>query len=208
MKKKNLHRVFIHELGHYVAHELNYELYGFGEIGAIEFVEHNLPNGIDYEGKTIPKIEIGQSQNDKLINLPEKIAELVYGCYFQSIFTEMPLKICLDIYNESANGYIDAQNIASGLKQFFINKQRVVLYPFLHEEYFDELKTKTNIFKSLFEVNHLDYIIKTDFGYKTDLTKLQKLTAEFRAEHKSDFKDFVERIKEIIDWKKTCNNYV
>ena len=209
MKRTNLHRVFIHELGHYIAQELNHELYdGQGRIGSIEFEEVELPYGVDYIGKTNPEILEGQSKKDKLVNLPEKIAVLVYGCYFQSLFMKTTLKFCLDLTNQSANGFDDAQYIAGGLYQFCINEKRRQLYPFLHEEYFNEIKQNRGNFDTLFEINYLDFLEKADFGYRTDLSKLYEYTTEFRAEHKSDFNDFVNRIKIIIDWKKTCGNNV
>ncbi|HET8884718.1 MAG TPA: hypothetical protein VFM70_00015, partial [Salinimicrobium sp.] len=149
MKKDDLEIVFFHELGHFIAQELNYEIYGLGKVESIKFVKYEFANEIRYQGQTIPVVPANASRNDKLINLPEKIAELIYGCYFQAIFTGEPLKSCFDIYNENSKGYYDAKDIAGGLYQFNIEKERKILYPYLREEYFGKLKNKKTDFTLL-----------------------------------------------------------
>ncbi|TJY35889.1 hypothetical protein [Pontimicrobium aquaticum] len=198
----DLEIVFFHELGHYIAHELNYELYGIGKVESIDFIEYQLPNGLQYQGKTIPLVSDGDNRDKELTNLPEKIAELVYGCYFQTLYTKLPFKSCFDFHNDQSKGYIDAKCLVGALMQFRINRERIILYPYLNEEYFDELTKRESEFNSVFRINYEDCINKTDSGYVADLHKLYELTTDFRKLHKPTFQKFVERIKEIINWEK------
>lgn len=195
-----LKKVFIHEMGHYVAQELNHELYGIGRVSSIEFIRETSGEKIDYIGKTVSEKGISVNDDNKLINLPERIAELVYGCYFQSIYLDFTLEHCLDINNKSANGHKDAWDIASGLKQFNVKNERQALYSFLHKEYFDDLKNYKSDLKSLFQFDVKEFLLATENGFTTDLNKVYKITSNFRKLHKEDFKGFVEKIKEIIKW--------
>ena len=56
MYTENLHRVFFHEIGHYVARELNFEYFQNGNgVEKIFIKTHKInPNYIEYEGGTIP----------------------------------------------------------------------------------------------------------------------------------------------------------
>lgn len=204
MEHSNLKVVFFHELGHFIAHELNYEFSGFGKVEMVKFITLN---NIHYEGQTIPFLKKNQTRNDKVVNLPEKIAELIYGCYFQSIYTNLPLKFCLDTENKSSSGYLDAKYIESSLFDFKIMRERQSLYPYLHIKYYEQLKS-SSLFKELFSVNCLDFLEPTDFGYTANILKLEKLTENFRGSHKNDFNEFIFTIKDIINWRKTCGNNV
>lgn len=162
MEINELHIVFIHEVGHYIAHSLNFELYGLGEIDSIKLIEHLRENKTLYKGKTIPKIPENISKNIKCIHLTEKIAELIYGCYFQSLFTKRPLTECFDCLNPSAKGFHDALDLNGGLAQFGISiEKKKLLFPFIQKEYFEKLKMDDYV-NQIFNISLKDCLIKTN----------------------------------------------
>src|SRR5690606_11943361 len=119
--KTPLEIVFFHEVGHYVAQQLNYKIFHTGEVHQI-IIERVFPNGTeDYMGQTISKIPDGESPETPLKNLPEKIAEMIYGCYFQSLFLKEDLDKCFDYKNPTCRGSRDVSYLSSELASFGIN---------------------------------------------------------------------------------------
>lgn len=197
--KTNLEIVFFHEIGHYIAHQLVFKHFGIGEIDKIVLIEKRADGFINYEGQTIPKIPHGKSKSTPLINLPENIAELVYGCYFQSIFLNQKFEVCFDYKNKSAKGYKDYHDVISGLILFKIDgEKRKILYPYLKIEYFNSFKKNKNDFEFLFKFNPLDFLKETEDGFEVELGKLNNSLIGFIEKHSSYFIEFVEKIRKIL----------
>jgi hypothetical protein len=200
--KTSLEIVFFHEIGHFISHQLNYKHFGIGEVDKIILIEKRPHGVVEYEGQTISKVPNGKTNLEPILNLPEKIAELIYGCYFQSIFLNKELDICFDYRNKSARGYRDSQNLIGGLSQFNIDEnKRRKLYPYLKEKYFNELKKHTYEFELLFKLNPMDFLKENENGFEVELKKLDNSLTEFMEKHSTDFIEFVENIREILNKK-------
>lgn len=199
-------RVFIHELGHFIANTINFEQFGIYEIEKIRLTKHFVDESIDYMGETIKKVPAGLAIDLPVQNLPQKIAGLIYGCYFQSIHLNKELKLCFDYSNQDANGNKDMHQVISGLSLYQISvEKRKKLYPFMEVEYFNVLR-KTDIFDFLFQLKPENYFIEiSDIETHVDLVKLKDATKEFISRHTSTYLGFIEEIELILDWENIRN---
>lgn len=201
-------RVFIHELGHFIAGKINRDNFGLSGVAKIKLTKHQTKFDEDFIGETIYKVPTGESEVKVLENLPQKIANLVYGCYFQSIYLKTELKKCLDWDNPNANGKIDMNDIISAVTMFDISSEkRSILYPYLEKDYFEQLRSKKKEFISLFNLNPEDFYTEIN-DYETDinLMKLDKATKEFINSHTKTYLNFILKIEEILDWENISKN--
>ncbi|SRX75010.1 hypothetical protein [Aequorivita antarctica] len=200
--KTNLEIVFFHEVGHLVAQQLNSKLFGTGEVEEILLIEYNISGVQNFLGKTISKVPQGKSQNTPLINLPEKIAELIYGCYFQSLYLNQELNKCFDCYNQFVKGKQDCDDLVAALTMFKVPiETRKRLYPYLLVEYFEFLQSHKNDFKEVLQENPKNFLFFTTDGYRVDIGELQIKLQKFFIDHEKTYKNFVQEIKRILDWK-------
>ncbi len=94
-------RVFIHELGHYVADTINHQLYGMRSVKGIEI--YKSPSlTTDYEGETKITSEGVRPFKPTQRMLPAYFAALAYGCIFESAYLDMPdMLFCMDNHGRS-----------------------------------------------------------------------------------------------------------
>jgi hypothetical protein len=199
----NLKRTFFHELGHLFADSTNFKYFGFHKVEKIEFEAKNTDNGIDYEGRTIPIVPEGYDEaKDRLKNLPEKIASLVYGCYFQSIFLNTNFAQCFNYRDNRSNGFLDVTHLHSALGLFRVPDDiRNNLYNCLYHTYPDSLP-QLNM-HNLFEKTEVeDLIIEKDALIEMDLDKTTERFRDFFNSHEALYLDFIANIKSILDWDK------
>lgn len=64
LRKKN--RVFFHELGHFVANQINHREHGLSPVEKIKIIRHVLNNTIDYTGETAYKRPNGEKNSNPL----------------------------------------------------------------------------------------------------------------------------------------------
>ncbi len=201
--KKIKHRVFFHEVGHFVASEINHSHFGLSTVEKIILTKHELGNSINYSGQTIFIVPEGEQKDKPLVNLPQKLANLIYGCYFQSLFLDTELKLCFDFSNPDANGKIDYNQTFAALTQFKTPvKQRVEFFPYIEQQYFNELKTPKADFNKIFQLNPEDYFIEIN-NYKTEvnLKKLRVDISGFLKIHQNTYLGFISEINRILEWK-------
>src|SRR4051812_19744682 len=94
-------RVFYHELGHFVAHQLNFAYYKGNGICEIKIYPCH-QNIEEYCGHTKPIEPEGYDEKDKkpppAERLAEYLARTVYGCMFQAYYEKSELVNCFKKY--------------------------------------------------------------------------------------------------------------
>ncbi len=190
----DLKRVFYHELGHFVAHELNRTYYsglGTKSISIFPFPpnpelylgEAKMNLSLDEKGKKAPSLE----------QLAAYLASSSYGCIFQSYYLKTSLKECFDL-----NGGDDIQKwfgslLANGLD--WLNSDIAAC----EREYFELLKTNNEL-DAFMQLNPNDYLTETaDKIYAVDIAKLQKDSSPLIEKHYLLYKTLIEKYNQIIE---------
>lgn len=199
MNNKNFKRVFVHELGHLVAHILNKEHFEGTGVESIKLERKKINGGYDYVGITKPLKPEGYIDDKKVINLPEYIASIVYGCLFQSLYLTQRFTDCFYCVDSNKNGYCDAQSFIGALAQFGVSTDtRLILYNYI-QEYFNTLVRSE--FELVFKLESKNYIIEEKQNeYLFDVVVIEKDLSDFLSLHKDNYIEFMNRIKEILNW--------
>lgn len=205
-KNKNLETVFFHELGHFVANKLINELYNIFEIEEVLLIQ-KYTNEVDYEGQTKRKIPLGKAATP-LINMPERLCCLIYGCYFQSIYLNTDLDMCFNqrSYYKGCQDYLD---FAECLRMFKIeNKTKRELLEYLTVEYYGNLKAGDSLSKALFEIDPRKYLKQIQGGYEFDIIKLENNIQSYLEQHRPTFAHCISRIKSILNWEQIMEEHL
>lgn len=199
----NLIRCFYHELGHYFADYYNHKHFGTADIEKIEFIHRKEDD--EYSGG-ISVVKPKDYSINKVINLPERLATLVYGCIFQSLKTNGQLMDCFGLGFEK-NGKNDYEQFIWGLKQFDINNDEIKyeLFEFFNK-YTESLRNSLN---ELFEVTMVEnLLIKTVNGFEVNIQELKKKFDIFIKLHEQNYLDFINEIREVINWKVSTSKLI
>jgi hypothetical protein len=195
---KDLKRVFFHELGHFVAREINQKYFGvIGRAKEISLYESLSKDG-HYGGKTVPEIPDGEDRDKSLVSICEAMAVYVYGCFFESIYLEQNFEKCFCEYGR-CNGNQDFLNWWEALriadrkeKQEEIHKNDL--------DYFDQLRLNKSLDKFL-SLNVPDFLINSSVEgkYSVNIDELRRITFPFIQEHELPYLEFTQRIREILN---------
>lgn len=202
MNQKNLKRFIYHEIGHFMARELNYELYGIGEgVESIFIKTHNLNGSTEYSGGTVPKKPKGY--DDKLIiNVKETAAVILYGCLFQTLYFNFILpehehvsfRLCFSLKN-GANGSIDMSDF-SGMSKYISGEKRKKIVEYTESKYINLLLSDKVHLEKLFNFDILDTLNKKQDSVDLEILKVK--LSDFKNEHKKYYSKFIETIDKII----------
>lgn len=197
----DLKRVVIHESGHFVAHMLNQSLYDLGEVDKIKIKRVEIDSQFFYGGSIILIKPPGLDLTKGVINLPQRLAVLVYGCFFQCIFLEKEFESCFDRFDNSKNGCSDHRFYFNALNQFDIpTGADIKLMSYIRDEYFPEIFRNKEEFDQIFNLDYNRVLSNEGDTFHVDLNQLKLLLGKFIENHKEQYKNFVETIKETIDW--------
>lgn len=202
MNIQKLTRVFIHEIGHYVARELNFKLYNIGDgVERIFIKTHNLSNTIDYSGETTAKKPEGHVDNDKIENIAEFTAVIIYGCLFQTLYLKSKLEFDFrDCFSpdDSANGQCDFIEFRS-MEKYISSHKRKEMVEYSESEYLNQLFKDQSHINKILNLKLLIYLKKenNDFTIKLDL--LNKDLADFMTEHEKYYIEYLKNIMRIIN---------
>jgi hypothetical protein len=192
---------FFHELGHFVAHELNAIHFGGPEVIRITLE----PEKSDRDAE----ISIGDAtfyaptNIDFRSRLPQYLASLVYGCYFETYYLQKtidkrPVADCLPAFVECYSA--GKGNADASLRCTFLDSIGVVMEKYLFSDIEDAY------FEKLVRGNHLDmWMILDPEKYVrngTLLIDVPRLRAEMTKnilEHATLFLKFVDRLKNCLD---------
>ena len=191
---ERIDRVFYHELGHFVARELNKEYYSGKDVKQI--ILHPCDQKRDlYCGQTDVEKEEEKSAADQQPTrkeLAEILASIMYGCMFQSYFMKQAFVDCLII-----NGREDLQTRLSALNLHKLFWHRSS-FTEIEDAYFEDLVKDLSLEK--FRVSNPDEYLNeyADNQYLVNIEKLCKdLKPAFDA-HADLYKKFVSQLENVI----------
>lgn len=192
----NLKRTIIHEIGHFVAIELNNHLFKSGECLSIHLNAETVNGKIDYRGLTKSDVNIEKDEETKWNLLSQRIAVLVYGCFFQCLFEEKELNDCFGFNNSSLNGATDRQMYNTVFPFSVKKKQREETEKYLNK-YLNNLKEIRKDFEDVFNQDFKEIMNTEHSNIEIDIKQLRENMREFMVSHLEKFKDFHQRINLI-----------
>lgn len=186
---KNLKTVFYHELGHYVSEKLNQ--YNFNTYG-VEFIKISQHKNF-YIGETKPiKPNIS---NDKITlnRLPHNLANIIYGCIFQSYYlNDDNLKNCLNSNGfkdvDLCNGFLVYHSISYLNSKFFALSQKYLVF-----------LIKNQLLKNFFELDFEKYLVESGNNFTVELSKLDLDIFETIKKHEKVYLNYVSDIENLIE---------
>ena len=191
----DLNRVFFHELGHFIARELNAMLYGKAPVRAIEIYVCNTALGL-YCGELL----IEKSNHPKEGDLPTKdsieeyLASSTYGCILQSLHLRQCLNHCFN-----HNGHDDYGKWIKVLQEYQLEELQIPLSS-LEKRYFKSLKEDSFI-NDLLKINPSDFLKrvtpKSD-NYSVDIPHLREGVADFLQKHAAKYQDLISQYRSLI----------
>lgn len=184
-------RIFMHEVGHFIAHQMN-KLFYKGSLGVEKIFIFKCNDQDEYYGKTIPLKPVNNFK--ELPPPPERFVSFLimcyYGCVMQSAYQEIELNDCFNIYGKD-----DKNEIESFLRQIKVSRNNEIFKLFCN---YTENSNAENHFSEVFKLNHLDYLKKIDnFHFKIDLAKLENKLLPFFDKHFEIYNDLVEKCNKI-----------
>lgn len=186
-----INRVFFHELGHFVARELNRKHFGGIGTGIIEIEQCS---ETEFCGKTKPiGHEYGEIRPVRFKNFPETLARLSYGCIYQTYYLNQEIADCFKI-----NGFEDMKSIRDGFTQFNLKSIENNL-DWLNQNHLEFLR-QNKALENFMKLEPMHYL--QDQGNNLYLVDLEKLRSDIGMDidaHFDHYKRFVEDIQKIID---------
>jgi hypothetical protein len=189
---ESINNIFFHELGHFVALELN-SIY-YNRSGSGEFLIHPCPlNKDEYCGSVKPK-KSKNPQDITLYEIPDFFAVLIYGCLFQSYLFKSQLKNC--IINKGREDISKRNSIL--VKYNLYSKVNIEKLNTIENDYYEYL-CKHKRLDAFFKIDPYDYLIETsEFNYKADIEKLKSELKEMINAHYSDYKTLVDKYASVL----------
>lgn len=193
---ESIDRCFFHELGHFVADQLNKDL--FDHLGVEKLSIYPCEkNVLRYCGHITPIKPAGfdpkNSLPPPLKRLASYLASLMHGCIFQSYYLNDPdINSCL-----SNNGGCDVNYFRGTLYDYRVYD----LSPFfaIHDSYYLELRGHRRLdgFLSLSPMEFLK--LEKSGEYFADIAKLSSAIQPLLEEYKSDYVQFVTEYQGLVD---------
>lgn len=186
-------RVFRHELGHYVAQQLNRQIYNAEGTEHIKIIREEHNQIYDYRGATRPK----NSEEAALLRHPASaIASKAYGCIFQCLFYEHALGYCLDARGIALHGHHDFEGIHAIIYKATggLSRTREVLS--ITNDYFKKIKDNPDT--GLLKMDFDDLLSSKEEECFIDLEKLNKRMANFLALHADSYKELVDELEACL----------
>lgn len=189
-------RVFIHEIGHFISHEMNKKFYA-NFLGTESIRIYSCPNHFnEYCGETIPnKPENynGIIEKIPLERLPNFLISLMYGCILQSIHQNEKNSVCINV-----NGQKDVDEWLGNLHSYNISFLNRKISPIL-EDYI-KLCVEKNLFEKILKLTYSDFILNNyDSVYEFDIIKLNEILENFYIEHYPYYNQLVVEHRNLIN---------
>lgn len=188
----DLHRVFWHELGHFVAQELNYRFYKGP--GTKEIIIYRSPNNYDFfEGKTIVNREDDKEYIPPIECFTFYLASSVYGCIFQAYFRNETLDDC---FVEHGKG--DSEQWGKIICRYGFNGYQPDLFA-CEKKYFNKLKENGGL-DELKDINPDDYLVNDgNDNYHINIDELKKVIDKFISSHVKVYETLVQSYNNLLE---------
>ncbi|MBL7704911.1 MAG: hypothetical protein JNM21_05110 [Taibaiella sp.] len=193
-------RIFWHEIGHFVAHFFNKEYFGNLGTEIIEITYH--PEYNDFTGRLKPKKPLGQEHLEPpLKDYTNFITTIIYGCLFQSIFTNKEFEYCFDYNKSNTNGYDDASKFWDNMRNLKVDKESI--YEIVLEHF--NIVKESNCLNLLFDSNISSLILsKGQNKYEILLDQLELHIVPFLTELKMLYTNFYKKIYSVVNGIEYC----
>lgn len=197
----DLHRAFFHELGHFVAQELNWKYFNGTGTESIDLYPCDGYSNI-YCGEIEPTKPPNYSEDQYRVVPLEKLAQFlamnVYGCIFQSYFLRDSLGSCFAPQENggkdyaASRGQIDLNRLLSAFSQFYQ----------VCEDHFAMLR-QSHIIDVFIKLSPEDFLESRGGGnYSVNLEKLRKSISLDISNHLPHYEKFTTELQSIIIEKK------
>lgn len=191
-----INRVFFHELGHFVARELNFKFYsgtGTKEILIMPCGDKSLG---EYCGQIIPNVPEGIDLEMKipvpLNRLAEHLAALTYGCIFQAYNLNTDLEDCFN-----ANGRKDLNSWRCSLISNKLGSFRQDIFE-AEKEYFNKL-LKNKSLEDFMKIEFKNYLkLENDNLYVIEIDRLREDLSYTVNNHYSQYQELILTYKSIL----------
>ena len=190
----DLHRVFYHELGHFVAHEINrLHYHGSGTKSIIIYPTSQNPDL--YVGDAKINLSADEKERDSPSSeiLPEYLVSSSYGCVFQAYYTKTAFDDCFKV-----NGQKDEEQWYWALRNNKLDDYKSEITA-NEREFFNKLVEEKLLdkFMTLDPDKYLAKIDSTNYAVNIDL--LRQDTKEMIKEHAPVYARLVEKNKMFVE---------
>lgn len=190
---EDIKRVFFHELGHFIAREINHKYYNGQGTKSISIYPYPHNDEL-FLGDT--KINLSANGKEKESpskqELAEYLASSTYGCIFQAYYQKTSLKQCFDNNGgDDLNKWFGAllSNDLDWLNSDIASADR---------EHFDSLNEKGEL-DDMMKLIPQDYLIDNgNQNFEINIPKLQEDTFSFIEKHFSIYQKLIEKYSEIV----------
>ena len=185
--------VFIHEVGHYIAYELNNKKTTDIKVDKINLEWWESRN--DYLGRIVLNDKTWDSTENIKENLSLYITALVYGCFIQSVYLNFKIDNC-----SKERGLDDFRKVTSALNISHNSNRDVIRNKIIEllEQEKRNFKNKRDQFKTVFNIDYLELTEKEDNLYKIDLKKLKVKLKSFIGSHEHYYFSLLDKIEVIL----------
>jgi hypothetical protein len=190
---EEIKRVFFHELGHFIAHEINRKFYhGTGTKSIVIYPANG--NSDLFLGEAI--INLSEDEREKNAPfreiLPEYLASSTYGCIFQSYYLGTSLNDCF-----KQNGHDDSKKWHDSLGAHGLDHLRAEIST-AEKEYFELLKQEKAL-DEMMVFNSETYLVNLgNENYNVDINQLSIDSASFVDKHKEMYKILINKYLQIL----------
>jgi len=200
MSQFNPQRTFIHEVGHFVARELNKRLFKVGNgVEEIFILKVNNIQKTNIGGGTKARIPDLYNHNE-VVDIPEYIAVLVYGCLFQILATKVRFDQCFCL-ERGSYGLKDAEQF-SALAKYLSGSKRKEIFDYFDKTYISLLLDNYQHLRQVLDMKFENFIIEDEQLYKIDLLKLESHLADFFTSHSIFYHKMILDLRNICQTKK------
>ncbi|MBA3827533.1 MAG: hypothetical protein H0X33_01210 [Taibaiella sp.] len=191
---ENIQRVFIHELGHFVANEINLSCYGGSGTEAITIFPCKENPNIFCGGTTpVLPLDTNPSTPPPIERLAQNLVGISYGCIFQAYYQQGSLSNCFRV-----NGCNDFEARRGFLSTHKLNHIDAQLFK-LSNDYLEYLLKDEHLHKFINIDISLFLDIKSTAEQKIDIQKLKDVTSTAIENHKNHYDLHVQEHQKIID---------
>tara|TARA_R110002049_G_scaffold247412_1_gene421574 strand:- start:233 stop:853 length:621 start_codon:yes stop_codon:yes gene_type:complete len=200
----DLQRVFIHEIGHFVAAELNYVIFNYDrrteQFNLTPRVGTKFYNGLVHNSKAT-------KDSYSIKTCANEYVQSFYGCLFEVLYRDIELDKCLRIsvskddhlIHNYGNGKIDAMQIFGIGQRKEIKEFSKLWYDYISKEFYKEMKSISNHFELVFNLDVKDFILKeySNKSFDIDIIKLLKSLGGFLELHRPIFFNLINKLYSI-----------
>ncbi len=188
---ESIQRVFFHELGHFVAHELNHKFYNGTEVE--EIVIHPCNENINELCGYCKPINPSNENNPVLIErLSQHLGVLAHGCIFQSYFMQQNFTECMC---NGGHGSLDLKKWTSDLSHF---RQNNSTFASIEDLFFEKIVSESAL-DGFITLDVWNYIKDSNKScYTIDVEKLRKDTTLSLDEYSAYYLELINRYQSKI----------